>query len=229
MALRIKKINRKLQEHRPLDHRRQPAIQLRWERDQNTRPIQPARIRLPPLPASLIPLLRSGPLLQRQPGHEHQQHSEEEGPHDAAVLSVEGRRSARDGSVRGGGDGDHEDAKLHDDLAEVVRMVTLLEEADVTHGPIFVLTMAHPKLELLLVAYALHHEPNYLPTVPMMSCPVLNVGCGWYRVTVGELRTVTGNETVQTHSIWKIQREKKGKNLSRLSLKRVSVPVLRMW
>ena len=39
---------------------------------------------------------------------------------------------------------------------------------------------------------------------------------------------VTGNETLQTHIIWKTQKPKNGKNLSLLSSKRSSLPVLIM-
>lgn len=62
---------------------------------------------------------------------------------------------------------------------------------------------------------------------PAMSLPVPNAGWG-YCVMLGEFSTVTGSETVQTQSIWKTQKPKKGKNLSLLSSKRSSLPVLRI-
>lgn len=45
---------------------------------------------------------------------------------------------------------------------------------------------------------------------------------------LGEFRTVTGKETVHTQNIWKIQKPRNLKNLSRISSKRSSFPVLRM-
>lgn len=44
----------------------------------------------------------------------------------------------------------------------------------------------------------------------------------------GELSSVTGRLTVHTHSIWNTQKPRNEKNLSRLSSKRSSLPVLRM-
>lgn len=43
--------------------------------------------------------------------------------------------------------------------------------------------------------------------------------------TAGEFRIVMGRETVQTQSIWKTQKPRKGRNLLRLSSKRSSLPV----
>lgn len=60
---------------------------------------------------------------------------------------------------------------------------------------------------------------------PAMSPPVPKGGWG-KRVILGEFRTVTGNETVQTQTIWKIQKPRNLKKLSRLSSKRSSLPVL---
>ena len=62
---------------------------------------------------------------------------------------------------------------------------------------------------------------------PAMSLPVPNLGWGYF-VTFGEFRIVTGSETVQTQNIWNTQKPRNGKNLSRLSSKRSSLPVLIM-
>lgn len=62
---------------------------------------------------------------------------------------------------------------------------------------------------------------------PATSLPVPK--SGWLkRVTFGEFRIVTGSETIHTQSIWNTQKPRKGKNLSRLSSKRSSFPVLRI-
>lgn len=63
--------------------------------------------------------------------------------------------------------------------------------------------------------------------IPMMSVAFPNDGCGT-RSTFGLLRIVTGRETVQTQSIWKTQKPRKGRNLSRLSSKRSSLPVFKI-
>ena len=60
---------------------------------------------------------------------------------------------------------------------------------------------------------------------PAISLPVPNAGCG-NRVTFGEFNTVTGKDTIHTQSIWNTQKPRNGKNLSRLSSNRSSLPVL---
>ena len=47
-------------------------------------------------------------------------------------------------------------------------------------------------------------------------------------MTLGEFKIVTGRDTVQTQIIWNTQKPRKGKNLSRLSSNRSSLPVLMM-
>jgi hypothetical protein len=70
-------------------------------------------------------------------------------------------------------------------------------------------------------------KPIEYRTTPAISLPVPKDGCG-YCVTFGEFNTVTGNDTVQTQIIWNTQNPRNGKNLSRLSSNRSSLPVLMM-
>ena len=70
-------------------------------------------------------------------------------------------------------------------------------------------------------------KPTANMMMPTTSRPVPKPMKG-YCLTAGELMSVTGRETTQTQIIWKTQKPRKGKNLSRLSSKRSSLPVLRM-
>ena len=70
-------------------------------------------------------------------------------------------------------------------------------------------------------------KPIVNKITPAISLPVPKLG--WrYFVTFGEFKIVMGSETVQTQNIWNTQKPKNEKNLSRLSSKRSSLPVLIM-
>ncbi len=61
----------------------------------------------------------------------------------------------------------------------------------------------------------------------IMSVALPKLGCG-YCSTFGLFKIVTGKLTIQTHSICATQNPRNGKNLSRLSSKRSSLPVFKM-
>ena len=155
MLRRIKHINREFQKQRPLQKHRHPLVQLRRERNQNTRALQPALIR-GPIISLLVSFLRPGALLQRQARHEHEQQRQEEGAEDGRVEGCV--RPSRHVVVGSGRDGDGEHAELDDHFAEVIGVSAQREEAYVAHGAVVLVSAA--EAVLLDVGDALHDEAH---------------------------------------------------------------------
>lgn len=130
MLCQIEYIYRIFQKQSALQECRRRCVQLWRKGNKDTCPLRPALMLLPSLP-TFVSLLRAWPLLRRQTRDKHEQNCQEDWAENHRVLRGVGARTRRDIAVRGRGECDHGDGKLHDDLAEVVRMPRPRKEAGI--------------------------------------------------------------------------------------------------
>lgn len=83
----IEYVHWELQEYGSLKENGHPGIQLWWERDEDTRPVEVPLIPVP-VGALLVALLRAGPLRERQARDEHEKHGEEYWAQDRRIQGV---------------------------------------------------------------------------------------------------------------------------------------------
>ena len=116
------------------------------------------------------------------------------GPRIAGYCATYARRTRMDVAMRGRRERNHEDGKLHDDLAEVVRMLRP------QHRRLFPIGRICAEAVFCASATLSIRKPIVHSMTLAMSQPVPKAGCVYW-VKFGELIAVTGKLTIQTQII----------------------------